>query len=245
MGNIVLPTQKTAINKNFKDSKFGMLGLGGIGKSCFWAQEPNALFLETEAGLNALEVYKVPIRSWQDMRDTYVTLIEAQKKGEFKYSIIIIDTIDRLVDFAQEEVICKAKEFYKKIEINTVGDIPNGSGWFKTKEIVMALLGKLELLNCAIAYVAHLSVKRIKETTGEYDKATISIGGQLGEDLLAWTDHTLNIESHMIGDKLTRIVFAKPSQSREAKSRGGIIPDGWRWTEDMKENYNYFRKLFI
>lgn len=241
---ITLPTVKTTINTDFKAQKFAMLGQAGIGKSTFFAQEENALFIETETGLNALQVYKIPIRSWNDLRESYSLLKKASDDGKFPYSLVVVDTMDRLVDYAQEEVIDKAKEFYKKIEINNIGDIPNGAGWYKMKEIVNAFLSKLELLPCAIAYVSHLSVKRIKDTNMEYDKATISIGGQLGEDLIAWADHILNVEAHLRGDKLIRKIWTKPTQSREAKSRGGIIPDGTLWGEDMKENYNQFRKLF-
>jgi len=242
---IILPVEKSKLNRNFKSQKFAMLGTSGIGKSTFWAQDENALFLETEAGLNHLEVYKVPIRSWNDLREAYGLLYKSFQDNKLQYSVIVIDTIDRLIDYAQEEVIERAKEFYKKIEINTVGDIPNGMGWFKTKEIVNTFLTKLELLPSAVAYVSHLSIKRITDGSLSFDKSTISVGGQLGEDLLAWSDHTLHIETHLMGDKLIRKVWTKPTQSREAKSRGSVIPDGWKWTDDMKENYKYFRGLFI
>lgn len=241
---VTLPTQKSVKNLEFKNQKFAILGQAGIGKSEFWAQEPNGLFLETEVGLNALEVFKIPIRSWSDLREAYGLLKKSQDEGKFKYDLVTVDTMDRLVDLAQEEVVEKAKEFYKKIEINTIGDIPQGGGWYKCKEMVNALLTKLELLPCAIAYIAHLSIKHIKETNMDYDKSTISIGGQLGEDLIAWADHILNVEAHLRGDKLLRKVWTKPTQSREAKSRGSVIPDGMLWGEDMKENYNNFRKLF-
>lgn len=241
---ITLPTAKTEIDNSFKHQRFGMLGLAGIGKSEFWAQDENALFLNTEGGLNALRVYEIPIRSWADLREAYAALKEANDKGAFPYSVIVIDTIDRLVDFAQEETVNRAKDFYKKIEINTISDIPNGGGWYKQKEMVMNFLSKLELFPCAIAYIAHSDIKRIKETSSEYDKVTISIGGSLGDDLLAFTDHTMNIEAHRIGDKLQRIVYTMPTQSREAKSRGSMIPNGMKWGDNMAENYKQFRQLF-
>ena len=241
---ITLPTKKTEIDSSFIHQRFGMLGLAGIGKSEFWAQDENALFLNTEGGLNALKVFDIKIRSWQDLREAYGALKASAEAGTFPYSVIIIDTVDRLVDFAQEEVVNRAKDFYKKIEINTIGDIPNGNGWFKQKEMVMGFFNKLELLPCAIAFIAHSDIKRIKDTTAEYDKVTISIGGQLGDDLLAFTDHTLNIEAHRMGDKLQRIVYTMPSQSREAKSRGAMIPNGMKWGENMQENYKQFRVLF-
>jgi hypothetical protein len=241
---ITLPTKKTEIDTSFAHQRFGMLGLAGIGKSEFWAQDENALFLNTEGGLNALKVYSIPIRSWADLREAYGALKASADEGKFPYSVIVIDTVDRLVDYAQEEVVSRAKDFYKKIEINSIGDIPNGAGWYKQKEMVMGFFNKLELLPCAIAYIAHCNVKRIKDSNAEFDRMTISIGGSLGDDLLAFTDHTLHLESHRIGDRLQRIVYTMPTQSREAKSRGSMIPNGMKWGDSMSENYKAFRGLF-
>lgn len=239
-----LPDKKSAINRKFKDQKFGMIGMSGIGKSEFWAQDDNALFIEAEPGLHFLEVYKVPMRSFQDLQEIYSALITAVKNNNFPYSIIVFDTIDRVITCVNEEIIGRAKSFYKNVEINTIGDIPNGAGWFKSRELMMNILNKFDQLPCAIAYVGHLSTKRVKDIAGEYDRNTISVGGQLGEELLAWTDHTLYVEALIKGDRLYRTVWTKPTQSKEAKSRGGVIPDGWTWDGDMKKNYKYFREFF-
>ncbi len=239
-----LPVEKSKINNDFKSQKFLMLGSAGIGKSCFWSQEPKALYLEIESGLNALEVFKIPIRTWNDLRETYTALKISADSGKFPYDLIVIDTVDRLIDLAQEEVVNRGKDFYKKIEINVISDLPQGAGWYKLKEMVMGFFNKLELIPCAIACIAHSDIKRIKEPTLEFDKNTISVGGQLGDDILAWADHTMNIESHMIGDKIQRIVYTIPTQSREAKSRGGMIPSGMKWGDNTAENYKAFRGLF-
>lgn len=248
---IPLPTQKSQVNRNFKDQKFGMLGMSGIGKSAFWSQEPNALFIDTEGGLNALEVYKLPARSWEDVGEIYLALKEAKKEGKFSYTVIAIDTIDNFVSYAAQEVVNKAQEFYKKaieegkLEISTIGDVPNGNGWVKTTELVMKGLDHFKDLGCAVVFIGHLKNKKIKDPHGEYDKMTIDIFGSLGTDLVSWVDHCLYIDSQRMGEKLQRVCYTLPTQSREAKSRGGIIPSGARWGDDMGENYANFRKLFI
>lgn len=243
---IELPTGKSKKNLDFNSQKFGMIGAAGIGKSEFWAQDPKAFFIESEAGLNFLEVFKMPARSWNDLRNIYALLKNAENEGKFPYSVVVMDTIDRIVDYAEEEVIEKAREFYTKIadQINTIGDIPNGAGWFKTKDKVMNLLNKLEELPCAVAYVGHVTNKLFEDGVRKWHKSTINIGGKLGLELLAWPDHVLHVEAMLVGDKLTRSVWTKPTQSREAKSRGGVVPNGVKWTEDMKKNYEEFRKLF-
>ena len=243
---LVLPIKKSEKDMSYAKQKFGMIGAAGIGKSEFWAQDKDAFFIEAEQGLNFLEVFKMPARNFEDLRNIFALLKEAELSGKFPYSIVVIDTIDRIVDYAEEEIVTRAKSFYTKManEINTVGDIPNGAGWYKCKDLVMNFLNKLAELPCAIAYVGHLNQKTFKDGVREVNKNTISIGGKLGLELLAWTDHTLHVEAHMMGDKLRRKVWTKPTQSKEAKSRGGVLPDGWEWKDDMKENYKYLRSIF-
>jgi hypothetical protein len=248
--SIIIPVAKTEIDTKFSSQRFGMLGLPGIGKSEFFAQDENALFINTEKGLNGVRVFQVEVRSWDELREAYGYISNCFKDNKFPtkdnkpYSIVIVDTVDRLVDLATEEVITRAKDFYKKVEINTISDIPQGGGWYRQKEMVMGFFNKLSLLPCAVAYIAHMDIKRIKDTTAEFDKATISIGGSLGDDLLAFTDHTMHIESHRIGDRIQRIVYTIPTQSREAKSRGGMIPNMMKWGDSTTDNYKAFRALF-
>lgn len=232
---------------DYRKQKIVILGSPGIGKSELLAKDPKGFFFDCEGGLNFLEVNKLPIRSWSDVREVYALLKEAESKGDFPYNVIVIDPIDKILTYAEEEIIARAKEFYSKManDINTIGDIPNGAGWAKTTNLVMNFINKLEQLPCAIVLISHIQTKRIEETGGrKYDRHTISLWKGVGADILAWADHILHIEATMIGDKLKRIVYTKPTQSREAKSRGGIVPDGWKWEDDMGGNYKRFRSLF-
>ena len=224
-----------------------ILGASKIGKSEFLAQEDRGLFIETEAGLNFLKVFKVPTRSWEDVRNTYAALKALPVDKPFPYSMLAIDTIDRFVDLAEEEIVNRGRDFYKSIanQINSIGDIPNGGGWSKTRELVMGAISKFEEFPCAIALIGHLTIKKIEEGARKYDKSTISLWASMGNDILAWADHTLHIEAHIIGDKLVRTVWSIPTQSREAGSRGNIIPNGWRWSDNAKENWMTLRKLFV
>lgn len=109
----------------------------------------------------------------------------------------------------------------------------------------MNFVHKMEELPCALAYIGHLHTKRVEEGVRKYDKHTIALWAGMGNDMLAWADHILHVKANMIGDKLERIVFTLPTQSREAKSRGGIIQNGWKWGNNAKTNYSEFRKLFL
>ena len=235
-----LPEKKSVGSPIWNETKIGMIGLSGVGKTSFFAQDDKALFIEAEKGLSGETVFKVPARSWSDVEEIYKEL--ASRKDDFPYAIVVLDTIDRIVGYAEDRVVGNAKNFFKNQadKINSIGDIPNGAGYFKTTKLVMSFLGALENLPCAVAYIGHLANKTIKPDMGQdYTRQTISIWGKLGENLLAWTDHTLHVKATLRGETLARTVYTLPTQSREAKSRGAVVPNGWKWEANSKVNYEY------
>jgi hypothetical protein len=240
---IVLPKVKAEPDNRWVSAKFGMIGSAGIGKSEFWSHA-NALYFQCEAGLNHLSVMKVPITSWEAVREAVGALIQANQKKEFPWDTVVIDTVDKLVDYAQAEAVSRGKEKFKNIEINTVGDIPNGAGWSWAQDLVENLLSKLEELPCAVVYIGHLDNREIKEPTRSIHKQTISIGGKMGGMLVAWADHFLNLEAQLVGGECKRKVRTLPTQTLDAKSRGGIVPDGWILSSNSEENFKKLRSLF-
>lgn len=241
---VVIPTDKSEIDKRWCAQKFGMIGAAGIGKSEFWSYGENTLFIQTEAGLNHLSVYKVAIRAWDEFVELYSQLIQSKNSKQLKFDCIIIDTIDKLVDLANEESIARGRAKFRTIEINTVGDIPNGAGWMWATELISNALTKLEQLGICIAYVGHLDTKEVKTPTSSIHKSSISIGGKMGQFLLAWPDHLLTIQANMQGNKTVRFIKTLPTQTLDAKSRGGMVQDNMLWADNTKENYKQLRNLF-
>ena len=240
---IVLPQKKSEIDNRWTSQKTGMIGPAGIGKSKFWSYS-NGLYIQTEAGLNHLSVYKVECRTWDDFKEIYSQLLKTSQNGNFLYDTIIIDTIDRFIDLIHEEAISRGRQKFSKIDINTIGDIPNGAGWSWATELMENALSKLEALPAHMVFIGHLEQKEVKEPTRSIHKATISVGGKMGTNLIAWCDHFLNIDASFQGNKAIRKVRTIPSATIEAKSRGGVVKDGWQWDESDEVNYKAFRGLF-
>lgn len=241
---LVLPTQRSEVDRRYISQKVGMIGPPGIGKSEFWSY-CNGLYIQTENGLNHLKVMKTPCRSWDEAKAIYSALIQQyQADGKLPYDTIIVDTIDKLVDLAQQEAVERGRNKFKNIEINVIGDIPNGAGWAWAQDLVENYLHKLEELPCCVAYVGHLELKEIKEPTRSINKQTISIGGKMGGMLTAWPDHFMNVTGTYSGTELKRSVRTLPSQTIEAKSRGGMVKDGWVWPKETEAAWKEFRALF-
>ena len=239
-----LPKVKSGIDKSWKNQKFLMIGGAGVGKSTFWSFSESPLYLEAEAGLNFIDVFKMPCRSWTDVNGAMGALHSV--KGDFPYDLVVVDTLDRILVAIESEVMEWAKGKYSKgREYSCIGDIPEGAGWYAREGMMLKFLKGLEALPCAIALIGHVTDKEIKnEGVNSYHKATINIGGKMGGGILAWSDHTLHVVGKMQGDKLKRTVYTKPTQSREAKSRGGMVKDGWVWSDNDEENFKQLRSQF-
>lgn len=259
---MILPTEKSEKDKRWMMQKFLMMGQGKIGKSEFWAQGDRSLFIETEPGLAHLSVMKVPVRNWQEIREVGAELIllwEALKKKhgvsskakltaeqckEFPYDTVVVDTLDRLVNYSAEECVERGRNKFPKNKIDAIGDIPNGAGWFWSTSNIGNCVAKLEELPVALVLVSHVKMEEVTEPTQKYHKKTIAIGGNTGTSILHFVDHTLQIEAFRRGDEIVRKIRSKPQQELEAGSRGDIVPDGMEWGAVAKDNYAKFRKLF-
>ncbi len=63
----MLPKSKTKRKETLNDLTALVYSPSKIGKSTWCSHAENALFLATEPGLNALEVFEAPITCWDDL----------------------------------------------------------------------------------------------------------------------------------------------------------------------------------
>jgi hypothetical protein len=94
----LLPTTKTAPKNNLADLTVLVYGQTKIGKTTLCSQAEGALFLATEPGLNALDVYQVPILNWDDLLNACAEISE----GNHPFKTVIIDTIDNAYKFCTD-----------------------------------------------------------------------------------------------------------------------------------------------
>lgn len=254
MAMIQVPTEKRKASKTWCQQKFLMIGQAGTGKSEFWAQGDKTLFIDTEGNLNHLDCFKMPgdkpVRTMDDLRDIVSSLIQAKQSGKLSFDTVVLDTVDKFLSpIINEEIISRAQTKYKGaidkgLQVNTIGDVPDGNGWAWQKELANNVFDKLVGLDTAVVLIAHIIEKKIETPTKKYDKMTINVGGQLGVGILGWAHHILHIEGLPVGGKIERYVYSLPTMEREAKSHGGIIPSPTKWSLDPKENYLKLRQLF-
>jgi len=247
-----LPVTRSGIDKSWNSQKFLMIGHSGVGKSTFWSFAKNPLYIMTEKGLNFLDVCKIECKCYADVMNVIDELLKRYEQckaanKEFPYDLIVLDTADKFVDMAYQATLEWADARYpKKGSHETIQDIADGTlGWSIRQSLVVRLMNELDKLPIAKAVIAHDEIKTIKEKgVQDYQKTTISIGGKVGGDFLAWADHTLLVIGKMNGENLVRTVYTQPSQSRDCKSRGGVIKNGWQWSNNDEENFKKLREQF-
>ncbi len=261
--------EKVKSKKEWRRQSFLVLGAPKIGKSELFAAGEGSLFLDIEGGLNHLDIIKQPkdrpFLDWDEL-ETYIdSLVVLKHKGTFPANIdtIVLDTATRLVNLTTAKVIeLMNKKFSKDWEtieeINIGGDKGN-PGWAMRTNMVDNLIAKCKQLNVAIVIIAHLEHKKVKTDVNgnmvELDKATISIGGNLGKAFLSNADHILNIVSKNEGGIISRIVRTLDTPTIQAGSRGLCVPDRWELTNPTsrtaealkvaaKSNYDKLRSFF-
>lgn len=242
---LILPTQRSEVEKRWVAQKFVVIGPPGVGKSSLFSTAERTLYIACEKGLNHLSVVNIPCRGWSEFKNIGSALTQAKNEGKLPYDTIVIDTVDKWIDLGHEEVIERGEAKFKNIEINTVGDIPNGAGWAWSTDLIENALDKLTDLGVAVVLLGHLESKEVKSPTMSIHKQTISIGGKMGAMICAWADHILSVEARAKGNDVSRVVRTQGTTTLEAKSRGAMIPDGWVWSANIDENYKKLRGFFV
>lgn len=228
--------------------KFILIGAGKSGKTKFLScAGDKAFWFRTEAGHNHVKTIGADIFDLKEFDKWKTKLFQAKTGGIFPFETIVIDTCDRLMDYIADDIVEKARNKFTKTEINGIGDIPEGQGWYALKTSINLLLRQFEELPAAVFLVFHVGKDVLNEegdTKKTFVKETINIGGKAGTALLGWADHVLHIRTGFVGDLQARKLVLRGSKTVEAGSRLKEVPASMLWTENDQSNYDSFRKLF-
>ncbi len=216
----ILPTEKSKPKVDLRDFTILLYGQPKIGKSTFCSQADHALFLATEAGLNSLSVYQVPILTWQDFLAACREI--AGEKHEFR--TIVIDTIDNLYKLCVDHIL-------KKHSIQHQSDLEYGKGY----ELVNSEFGKrltsLSLLPYGLIMVSHAVEKEVKTRTGKENRIAPTLPNSARKIVVGMADLVLYVEmtedrddQGVIAD-YHRVIHTKPTTIYEAGDRTGRLPE--------------------
>jgi len=218
--NAMLPTEKTPARMSLSDLTVLVHGPAKIGKSTLCSRAEKALFIATEAGLNALEVYQVPVTSWNE----FLAACREVSGGEHGFKTIVVDTLDNAYLMCQEYICAKHK-------IEHPADLAYGKGFSLVNNEFYRVLNKLSLLPYGLFLVCHSQEKEIETRSGKRtrivptlpDKARRMVLGMVDVILYCDVETVVNADGKTTGER--RIMRTKPTERYEAGDRTGRLPD--------------------
>lgn len=215
----MLPTAKTPPKAELADLSVLWYGKTKIGKSSTCAQADGALFLATEAGLNHLETYQVPITSWEDMLQACADVAA----GKHPFRTIIVDTVDQAYRLCTDYVCTK-------FNIDHESDLGYGKGYALVNNEFTRVLTKLSLLPYGLYLISHAQEKEIETRTGPVTRIVPTLPDKARKIVLGLVDMILycdlDITSGPNGEQQARrVIRTKPSLHYEAGDRTGRLPE--------------------
>lgn len=215
----MLPTEKTPMKGALADLILLIYGPPKIGKSTFCSKSEGALFLSTEPGLNSLEVFQVPVKSWEEL----LAACGEIAKGEHNFKTIILDTVDNAYKMCVEYICTKFK-------IEHESDLKWGKGWALINNEFNRVLTKLAFMPYGFFLVSHSMDKEIETRTGNYTRVIPTLPEKARKIVLGFVDVIAycDLETYTNGTgkpETKRVMRTKPNQHYEAGDRTGRLPD--------------------
>ena len=215
----MLPTAKTQAKPDLADLTVLVYGQTKIGKSTFCSQAAGALFLATEPGLNALEVYQIPAQSWDDLLNACAEVTE----GKHPFKTVIIDTIDNAYKFCTDYIV-------KKHKIEHESDLGYGKGYALVNNEFQRVLTKLAFLPYGLFLISHAKEIEVETRTGKYTRVVPTLPDKARKIVLGMVDQVLFCDLDLTTaedgtSNIRRVIRTKPSLYYEAGDRTGRLPE--------------------
>lgn len=215
----MLPTTKTPPKDTLSDHTILVYGPSKIGKSTWCAQAEGALFLATEAGLNNLDVFQVPIGSWED----FLNACKEVAEGKHNFKTIIVDTIDNAYRMCAE-YICQ------KFKIEHESDLGYGKGYALVNNEFYRVLNKLALLPYGLYLISHSQERELETRTGKLTRIVPTLPEKARKIVIGMVDVILFCDLELVTGAdgkpaQKRVLRTKPNVNYEAGDRTGRLPE--------------------
>ena len=220
-----------------------LYGTHGVGKSSFAAQADKPVFIQTEEGLDALDVTAFPLaRSYDEVMEAIGSLYSE----DHDFGTVVLDSADWM-----EQLIFKQVAINHKI--NNIEDMGYGKGYTFAVDLWRNVMEGFDLLrnekNMQVIFLAHTQIKRYDDPlVDSYDRYMLDLhkGGAaiISEwcDLLMFANYRVNTVKSDVGfnQKKTRAVGAGERVLHTQERPGWVAKSRWALPESMPLNYENF-----
>lgn len=195
----------------------------GIGKSTFFSRAPRPLFIQTEDGLDELDVAKFPEEGPATSYTQVMDVIAALYQQEHDFKTVVIDSADWLENLTWKHV---SEENNKE----NIEDFGYGKGYIFAADAFRTLLEGLNALRLkkgmVIGLTAHSQVKRFDDPSTEpYDRYLLKMHARTASMLAEWCD--------VIGFASQRTIVQSEDVGFDKKAKRGITTgERLLWTQE-------------
>lgn len=214
-----LPKEKTKPKTDPMAYSILLYGPTKVGKTTFASKAEGALFLATEPGTNALEVFAMPINNWPDLLKACGEIAA----GGHDFKTVIIDTIDNAYTFCLEHV-CTENGW------SHPSDGAYGKGWSAVNGEFRRVLLKLAQMPYGLMLISHSQEKEVETRTGNYTRITTTMSEGARRIVIGLMDIVILCEvTAQKSDDGThvyeRVMRTKPTPAYDAGDRTGRLPE--------------------
>lgn len=218
---MALPTEKTKQKTDFLTARVAVVGNPKVGKSTFASKlGDGVIFAATESGLDYLEVFSKKIDVYED----FINLIKDLESEKHGFKTVAIDTVDKLIEKA-EEYICR------KNKVNSIKDIPYGDGYKATKKLVSSDLDRLSDIGMGYTIITHSKDKQYISENIKYTAIGTSMSASYEESILGLVDFIFYC---YVDSNKKRMMLTKPTKFVQcAGDRSNILPPKMEMDPDL------------
>jgi hypothetical protein len=171
----MLPKTKSKPKHTLSDLTALVYGPSKIGKSTWCSKADDALFLATEPGLNALEVFQTPITCWDDLLQACAEIAE----GKHEFKTIVVDTVDNAYKMCSDYVC-------KKFKIEHESDLGYGKGYALINNEFQRVINKLAFLPYGLILISHSQERDIETRTGKHTRIVPTLPEKARKLVTGW-----------------------------------------------------------
>ncbi len=166
MNNLTLPTSPVKPSE-VNPRHLLIYGPSKIGKTTKVSELQNTLILDLEHGTDYIEATKVNVESYIHL----IQLLNKIREQKKPYKILVIDTIDKLVEWLEEV----ATQNYRRSPIgssftgSSVLELPNGAGYLWLRNSFFDIISLLENSADYLIFIGHIRDKLIEVAGGKIE----------------------------------------------------------------------------